>query len=123
MAANILEVAEEAKKLTSEGFNVIIDRYMHSLIAYGMARGSSLEECKVMLDGAPAPDHIVYLDILPSLALTRKDPNKIEILENPEFQMKVYNNYKGLIEPHWIVVDGNQNETRIMQHIVDKLPL
>lgn len=121
LAANIWEVAEEAKKRSSLGEIVIMDRYKYTHVAYSMARGSPRRACESVLEGVVEADKIVFLDIKPEPALARKPPGQLEVLENPVFQTKVYNNYQSMITPDWIVVNADQDQELVHEQIIQGL--
>lgn len=123
LAANIWEVAEQAKLLSQQGQIVIMDRFRHTHIAYSMARGSARQDCEGVLEGLPKVDVTVYLDVTPERALERKPVDQREILENPVFQNKVYQNYKSLMDPSWVVIEGAQDASKVHTDIVSLLKI
>lgn len=123
LAANIWEVAEKATNLSKEGHIVIMDRFKHTHLAYSMARGSAKRDCESVLEGLPNPDKIVFLDIEPESALSRKAPGEREILENPVFQGKVYANYKSIMTTDWLVIEADREQNVVHTSIVSMLNL
>ncbi len=61
-AASCLAMGAEARRITSTGRDVVMDRYLASTLAYGLARGSSLT-LEDVVSCAPAADMTVLLAI------------------------------------------------------------
>lgn len=85
------------------GQTVIADRYSFSGIAYTAAKDVSLEfSCKTEL-GLLKPDLVIYLDADSAATATRAGFGD-EALERADFQLKVYNQMKVLVNPgFWVV--------------------
>jgi dTMP kinase len=80
------------------GYFVASDRYaLSSLVYQGIECG---DELPLLLNSRfPVPEITIYLDIDPQIALERlKGRPNLEIFEYIEFQEKVYEKYKALIE-------------------------
>ena len=83
---------------TRKGFLTVSDRYVLSSLVYqGIECGDKLPD--ILNSGFGIPEITIFLDIEPEIALTRmKGRTSLEIYEYREFQEKVREKYKSLIE-------------------------
>ncbi|MCD6514416.1 MAG: dTMP kinase [Candidatus Odinarchaeota archaeon] len=104
---------------------VILDRYIHSQLAYQAAEGLDLNILISLNKEFPQPDIVFFLDIDPTSALERvKDRinktylGKLTLFERIDFLSEVSNNYKKFIErrllaKHFVILDAS-NPTNIL---------
>jgi len=103
-SANRWEKTSEMKKALEAGQHVIIDRYAFSGVAFSAAKeGMDLEWCRQPDRELPKPDLVCFLDVSPEEASKRGNYGN-EKYEKVEFQAKVRDNYKKLIEDNWEVI-------------------
>ena len=72
LAANRWEALPQIRRALGEGKAVVINRYYHSNIIYGMARGLDRRWLAGLDAGLPEPDLVVLLDIDPAESFKRK---------------------------------------------------
>lgn len=130
-ASRCQHVEEKIKPLLDKGTIVISDRYVFSSLAYqGHSRGVGIEEVMEINKfamGGVYPDSILFFDISPEVALSRKFVNREgDRLENEgeSFHKKTYEGYKKAIQMYdknvnIIDADGTINET--LNQCVDKI--
>jgi len=87
-AANRWESAEEIFRCIMSGWDVVLDRYSFSGIAYSAANGLDAEWCSSWEEGLPAPDVVFLLDIPPEDAARRPGYGQ-ERYERIELQTRV----------------------------------
>jgi len=92
---NRWELKSEIEKKLNSGNNIITSRYIHSGIAYSMAKGVDRKWCEVvdMIQGnsktkLPKPDLIIFLDINPKTSSGREGFG-LDINEKKSLQKKV----------------------------------
>lgn len=116
------------KKELIEGDTIIMNRYLHSQIAYQSASGFDYESAKkiISLSKMPVPDILVYIDIDTETALKRKRIQKSGNLDRHEksadYLQKVKGVYKKLETEKfgckdWISIDGNRDYPTIHEEI------
>ncbi|KAI9190563.1 thymidylate kinase-like protein [Polychytrium aggregatum] len=88
------------------GVTLVLDRYVHSGLAYSMARGLDVEWCRATDIGLPHPDLVIYLDAPPTVAAGRSGYGA-ELYENVELQQRVYNAFAELQDASWVVLDAS----------------
>jgi len=110
-SANRLEKLELIQNALAEGIIVICDRYYYSGIAYSLARGLDYDWCAAPDAKMPHPDRVIYF------------PERIcaisgeEIYETENFQNKVANNFKSLIDNTWLII-SKDTITNIKEKII-----
>jgi len=116
--ANRWEIMEEIVKKMKQGITYVIDRYAYSGIVYSMANGLDKDWCIKMESNLPKPDVVLFLDLSVEDAAKRGEYGK-ERYEKRAFQQKVRDNYHGLIEDNWKVIDATQTKEEIAQELLD----
>ncbi len=104
------------------GETLIIDRYVHSGIAYGCANGLQKMFCQDKENGLLKPDLVVYLTSDEQTFRVRQ-PRTFEVHDNMGFQNAVLQEYSKLIQDDWLVVDGSKDirsiTTEILPHVLN----
>lgn len=124
-ARNRLEKLEEIES-AEPGSVLIIDRYIHSNLAYGLANGMDRRWLEQIDGKMPCPDLVILLDMDPAEALKRRGPSRDQF-EKVDFARKVREQYLELAsEQKWHVVDaaepkGDVHE-EILETVVRRLP-
>ena len=106
---------------------VICDRFVLSSLVYqGIGRGLGVESVKAINDFATAglePDLLMFFDIDPKKALTRKTKrSKADRLEKEkiEFHQSVYEGYKSLLgtyEGKTQIIDASKNKVEVFEQV------
>ena len=118
-SANRWEVVEGLKKRLAAGETVVCDRYAFSGVAYGCAKGLSVEWCKNADRGLPAPDAVLYLDVKADVAGKRGGYGE-ERYEKEAFQSKVRVAFEELWredEGMWHVIDASRSEEDVARQV------
>ncbi|GAB2293168.1 dTMP kinase [Dionaea muscipula] len=87
------------------GTTLVVDRCSYSGVAFSSAKGLSIDWSKASDTGLLAPDLVLYLDIPPEKASERGGYGD-ERYEHLDFQKKVAEKYKVLIDNSWKTVDA-----------------
>ncbi len=116
MSANRWEMREE---LEGRGFDfLILNRYIHSNIAYGVASGLDRNWLETLDQGLPEPNKVILLDISPLTSLKRKvrgrDLNEKD-LKYLEKVRKVY--FEIAEEDGWSVVNAEQGVKQVHKEV------
>jgi dTMP kinase len=100
---------------------VILDRYIHSGLAYSITRGLKLETILYKERGLIPPFITFYIDIPADKVYCRREHNE----SNYEFQSALMLNYKKLkniiIPTNWIEINGNKNKLDIHKDIINHI--
>jgi len=100
----------------NKGVSLIIDRYCYSGVAYSMSNGFEKKWCKASDSGLPQPDIVFFMEIQPEEAQKRGEYGQ-EIYERLDFQNKVFENFKGLKEDYWVMIQANSSPEDISSEI------
>ena len=126
---NRVEAQEIIKGHLNRGMNVLCDRYIHSGIAYSMAKGVPYPWCENEERGLIRPDIVIFMDIAPLVAAERAGYGN-ELYEKLEFQENVWDMYyyiidqeekdldNAKIETQWILVDASGSVHEIHSRIL-----
>lgn len=98
----------------NESNHIILDRYAQSTLAYQSAQGIIYEKGKAMIEEFDLiePDIIFYLDVNPSICISRITEEK-ELFEKEDFLKKVKKNYAKIYDECFfadviVSIDGQQ---------------
>lgn len=94
LAADKVNCTTKLNKLMKQYDFILIDRYVHSQIAYGL-QNASYGYLSTLLSGVVLPDHVIYMDVDVNVSMSRHgehgDNDKYE--SNAELLKFVKNNY------------------------------
>ena len=114
---NRQEQKQEILDLLNSGVNVIVDRYVHSGIAYTAARLDQMSPLLFYEDrGLPRPDLTFFL-YLSGRELEARLPPHPETGESRTFQEEVYQHYLHLLDSSYQMLDGDASEIAIFTEV------
>ena len=127
-AANRWEKLEEIKKSAEKNSILIMNRYYHSNLVYGIANGLKEKWLQSLDAGLPKSDLVIVLDVSQSESFSRKKSKRDEFEKNKDFSKKISQIYRRLAKKHrWKLVDasGTKQETHkeILKIIFKKIGL
>ena len=116
-ARNRKEQKDKIINLLNDGINVIVDRYVHSGIAYTAARLDQMSSLLYVEDqGLPRPD-LTFLLFLSGGVLESRLPPNPETGESRAFQEEVYRHYLHLLDSSYQMLDGDASEIAIFAEV------
>lgn len=126
--ANRFEKQSFIHKKYMEKKIVLVDRYIHSGIAYSVANGLDLDWAVFSEKANHSPDIVIFLNMSASEACERKKNTKKECYENLQFMCIVEKVYQRILEKHgrtgllskstsWFVVDATKNKDDLADQI------
>ena len=113
-AANRWEKLEEIKKSATKNSILIMNRYYHSNLVYGIANGLKEKWLQSLDAGLPKADLVIVLDVSQSKSFSRKKSNRDKFEKNKNFSKKISQIYRRLAKKHrWKLIDasGTKQET------------
>ena len=113
-AANRWEKLEEIKKSTVKNSVLIMNRYYHSNLVYGIANGLKEKWLQKLEEGLPRADLVIVLDISQTKSFLRKKSKRDKFEKNKDFSKKISQIYRRLAKKHkWKLIDasGTKQET------------
>jgi len=120
MSANRWEMKE---KIESRNVDLLIlNRYIHSNIAYGIASGLDRNWLESLDSGLPQPDLVVLLDISPTTSLKRKLKGRDVNEKDLAYLSKVREVYLNLAkEKGWFVIDAERDVEQVHQEVFESV--
>ena len=127
-AANRWEKLEEIKKSTVKNSVLIMNRYYHSNLVYGIANGLKEKWLQKLEEGLPRADLVIVLDISQTKSFLRKKSKRDKFEKNKDFSKKISQIYRRLAKKHkWKLIDasGTKQETHkeILKIVCKKIGL
>ena len=113
-AANRWEKVEEIKKSAAKNSILIMNRYYHSNIVYGIANGLKEKWLESIDAGVPKSDLVIVLDVSQTESFSRKKSKRDKFEKNKLFLKKISQIYRKLAKKHkWNIIDasGTKQET------------
>ena len=113
-ALNRREKLDEIKKSASKNSILIMNRYYHSNIVYGVANGLKEKWLQELDAGLPKSDLVIVLDVSQSESFSRKKSNRDKFEKSKEFSKKISQIYHRLAKKYrWKIIDasGTKQET------------
>ena len=125
-ALNRREKLDEIKKSSSKNSILIMNRYYHSNIVYGVANGLREKWLQELDAGLPKSDLVIVLDVSQSESFSRKKSNRDKFEKSKEFSKKISQIYHRLAKKYrWKIIDasGTKQETHeeILKMIFKKI--
>ena len=113
-AANRWEKVEEIKKSAAKNSILIMNRYYHSNIVFGIANGLKEKWLESIDAGVPKSDLVIVLDVSQTESFSRKKSKRDKFEKNKLFLKKISQIYRKLAKKHkWKIIDasGTKQET------------
>jgi len=115
--------------LASEEKNsvLIMNRYYHSNLVYGLANGLKQKWLESLDEGLPKADLVILLDVTQKESFSRTPQNKIggkkmkrdKFEKNKEFSIKISNLYRTVgKKKHWKIIDATLSKEKVHEEIL-----
>jgi dTMP kinase len=118
-AANRWEKLEEIKKSAAKNSILIMNRYYHSNLVYGIANGLKEKWLQSIEDGLPKADLVIVLDVSQNESFSRKKSKRDKFEKDKEFSKKISQIYRRLAKKHrWKLIDASGTKQETHQEIL-----
>jgi len=118
-ALNRREKLDEIKKSSSKNSILIMNRYYHSNLVYGMANGLDKKWLQNLDAELPRTDLVILLDISQNESFTRKKSKRDRFEKNKEFSKKISQIYRKLAKTYrWKIVDASGTKDDVHKKIL-----
>jgi dTMP kinase len=118
LAANRWERSREIKKILSENFVVIMNRYYQSNLVYGTVNGLDMKWLDNLDKGLPKEDLVILLDVNPADSFSRKKEKRDKFEKNKEFAQKITRTYRKLAKKlGWYIVNASRDKREVHKDI------
>ena len=128
LAANRWEKLDAILAAKEKNSVLIMNRYYHSNLVYGLANGLKPKWLESLDEGLPKADLVILLDITQKESFSRTPQNKIggkkmkrdRFEKNKEFSMKISNLYRTIAKKkHWKIIDATKSKTEVHEEILN----
>lgn len=122
LAANRREKKDLIEDSLNNGNTILMNRYYHSNLAYGIANGISKEWLLNLDEGMPKEDVTIVLDVEPEITQSRVVKNNFDadvFEKNKEFLNQARANYLALAEEYgWTVIRSHLSKEKVFDSIL-----
>ena len=118
-ALNRREKLDEIKKSSSKNSILIMNRYYHSNIVYGVANGLKEKWLQKLEEGLPKADLVIVLDASQNDSFSRKKSMRDKFEKDKKFSKKISQIYRRLAKKHrWKIVNASGTKQEIHKEVL-----
>jgi dTMP kinase len=127
LAANRWEKLNTILAAEEKNSVLIMNRYYHSNLVYGLANGLKQKWLESLDEGLPKADLVILLDVTQKESFSRTPRNKIggkkmkrdKFEKNKEFSIKISNLYRTVAKKkHWKIIDATMSKEKVHEEIL-----
>ena len=127
LAANRWEKLDEILAAQEKNSVLIMNRYYHSNLVYGLANGLKQKWLENLDEGLPKADLVILLDVTQKESFSRTPRNKIggkmmkrdKFEKNKEFSAKISNLYRTVAKKkRWKIINATKSKTEVHEEIL-----
>ena len=127
LAANRWEKLDTILAAEEKNSVLIMNRYYHSNLVYGLANGLKQKWLESLDEGLPKADLVILLDVTQKESFSRTPRNKIggkkmkrdKFEKNKEFSTKISNLYRTVgKKKHWKIIDATKSKEEVHEEIL-----
>jgi len=119
LAANRWEKLNEILTAQEKNSVLIMNRYYHSNLVYGIANGMKKKWLENLDTGLPKADLVVLLDVTQKESFHRQKTNRDKFEKNEEFLRKISKIYLTTAKKkHWKIIDASKSKQEIHEEIL-----
>ncbi|MCH2405231.1 MAG: dTMP kinase [Nitrosopumilus sp.] len=122
LAANRWEKLNEILAAQEKNSVLIMNRYYHSNLVYGIANGMKQKWLDNLDAGLPKGDLVILLDVTQKESFRRQKTHRDKFEKNEEFLRKISKIYKITAKKkHWEIIDASKSKQEIHEEILKRL--
>jgi dTMP kinase len=120
LSANRWERKETIDRMLLNGTILVMNRYYHSNLAYGVSKNLELDWLMTLDRGLPKEDLCIVLEIRPTISESRSQ-HAGDLFENDKDLLKnVYKNYRKLAKLfNWKIINGERSKEEVSRDILN----
>jgi dTMP kinase len=120
LSANRWERKETIDRMLLNGTTLVMNRYYHSNLAYGVSKNLELDWLMTLDRGLPKEDLCIVLEIRPTISESRSQ-HAGDLFENDKDLLKnVYKNYRKLAKLfNWKIINGERSKEEVSRDILN----
>ncbi len=122
LAANRWEKLNEILVAQEKNSVLIMNRYYHSNLVYGIANGMKQKWLDNLDAGLPKGDLVILLDVTQKESFRRQKTRRDKFEKNEEFLRKISKIYKKIAKKkHWEIINASKSKQEIHEEILKRL--
>ena len=127
LAANRWEKFDSILAAEEKNSVLVMNRYYHSNLVYGLANGLKQKWLESLDEGLPKADLVILLDVTQKESFSRTPRNKIggkkmkrdKFEKNKEFSIKISNLYRTVAKKkHWKIINATKSKEEVHEEIL-----
>ncbi len=119
LSANRWEKLEQIKQAQEKNSVLIMNRYYHSNLVYGLANGMKEKWLDNLDAGLPKADLVILLDVTQKESFNRQKTNRDKFEKNEEFLRKISKIYKTVAKKkRWKIIDATKSKQEVHEEIM-----
>ena len=119
LAANRWEKADQILAAQEKNSVLIMNRYYHSNMIYGLANGMKQKWLENLDVGLPKSDLVILLDVTQKESFRRQKTNRDKFEKNEEFLRKISKIYRTTAKKkHWKIIDASKSKEKVHEEIL-----
>jgi dTMP kinase len=119
LAANRWEKLNEILAAQEKNSVLIMNRYYHSNLIYGIANGMKQKWLENLDIGLPKADLVILLDVTQKESFHRQKTHRDKFEKNEEFLRKISKIYRTTAKKkHWKIIDASKSKQEIHDEIL-----
>lgn len=119
LAANRWEKLNEIMAAEEKNSVLIMNRYYHSNLIYGLANGLKQKWLENLDQGLPKADLVILLDVTQKESFRRQKTHRDKFEKNEEFLRKISKIYRTTAKKkHWKIIDASKPKDEVHDEIL-----
>jgi dTMP kinase len=119
LAANRWEKLNQILAAQEKNSVLIMNRYYHSNLVYGLANGMKQKWLENLDEGLPKADLVILLDVTQKESFHRQKTNRDKFEKNEEFLRKISKIYQRTAKKkHWKIIDASKSKQEVHEEIL-----
>ncbi len=119
LAANRWEKLDQIKAAQDKNSVLIMNRYYHSNLVYGMANGMKSKWLENLDIGLPKADLVILLDVTQKESFHRQKTHRDKFEKNEKFLRKISKIYRTVAQKkHWKIIDASKTKQEVHEEIL-----
>lgn len=119
LSANRWEKLQEITSAQEKNSVLIMNRYFHSNLVYGIANGMKPKWLESLDDGLPKADLVILLDVSQKESFRRQKTNRDKFEKNEEFLRQISKIYRKVAKKkRWKIIDATKSKDEVHEEIL-----
>ena len=119
LSANRWEKLQEITSAQEKNSVLIMNRYYHSNLVYGIANGMKPKWLESLDDGLPKADLVILLDVSQKESFRRQKTNRDKFEKNEEFLRQISKIYRKVAKKkRWKIIDATKSKDEVHEEIL-----